>query len=91
MKINISQYRPTIIRKVERSSTVLGRWWEGFNGIELLGERLIGLSVHKHVVLSDNPFKYKYDNLSIWIYILTWPINIDIRWNKRPSNFGKND
>jgi hypothetical protein len=37
----------------------------------------------------DPSFEYKRDNLSIWIYILSWPINIDIYWNKRPSNFKK--
>jgi hypothetical protein len=89
MKIEISQYKPSVIRKVKRSNAVLGRWWEGFNGIELFGERLIGISLHRNIVLSDKPFKDKYDNLSLYVYILTWPINIDIRWNKRPSNFKK--
>jgi hypothetical protein len=89
MRVKISQYRPPIIRKIKRSSAIFGRWWEGYNGIVLFSEKILGFTITKHVVLSDHPFDYKYDNLSIWIYILSWPINIDIYWNKRPSVFKK--
>jgi len=86
MKIEVSQYSPSIIRKInKRNSVLFSRWWERYSGIELAGERVLGISFHKSVVLSSKPFEYKYDSLSIWIYILSWPIHIDIRWNKRPA------
>jgi hypothetical protein len=77
MKIEISQYKPSVIRKARHKSYLLAKWWEGFTGIELFNEKLLGISLHKSTLMVDPSFEYKRDNLSIWIYILSWPINID--------------
>lgn len=89
MKIEISQYKPSIVRRARREHPYVTKWWEGFTGIELFTQKLLGISLHKGTLITDPSFEYKQDNLSIWIYILSWPINIDIYWNKRPSNFNK--
>lgn len=89
MKIEINQWKPELIRKFKRHRLINGHWWEGYSGLQLFNLRILGISLQYGVVLSDSPFKYKYNNLSIWLYLLTWPVEIDLRWNKRPSNFNK--
>lgn len=89
MKIEINQWKPEVIRKFKGRRVVVGPWWENFSGLQLFGMRVLGISLKYGIVISEHPFKYQYDNLSIWIYFLTWPIEIDLRWNKRPSNFNK--
>jgi hypothetical protein len=89
VRIEINQYKPELVRRFTRSKHINGDWWKGYTGLTLFGMKILGVSLQHGVVLSDKPFEYKYDNLSIWIHLLTWPIEMDMRWGKRPSNFNK--
>jgi hypothetical protein len=49
MKIEIFQYKPEVIRKITKSSKIVGKWFEGFNGIIILGQK-----IHKKQLMGIN-------------------------------------
>jgi len=89
MKIEISQYKPSILRNFRRSKSIKGKWYDDFTGITFTGHKVLGISLNRGVVLSNHPFDYQFQNLTMWVYILSWPICFDIRWGKEASNFNK--
>jgi hypothetical protein len=89
MKINIFQYKPEIIRKITKSSKIVGKWFEGYSGIIIFGQKILGISLQRGIAFSSSPHKYQYQYLGIWVYLLSWPILIELRWGKILSNIGK--